>query len=134
MIQIIKKEKNFIMSLQIILKQICCQILFSSEASLQTVMSVRLYVCLSVRFRGKRDFFGSYIRQSSHFFVSTFFLYLSIYSTNILSVGLSVCRSGHKWQKSFATYVCCHPCFNYIYYLFRSSTRRRQNQSGSSDN
>ena len=30
-------------------------------------MSVCTYVYLSVRFRGKRDFLGPYIRQSSHF-------------------------------------------------------------------
>ncbi len=46
------------------------------------------YVCPSVRFRGKRNFLGPYIRQSSHFFLCTFLLYMSIYS--ILSVGLSV--------------------------------------------
>ncbi len=48
------------------------------------------FFCPSVRFSGKRDFMRPYIRQSSHFFVCTFLLYMSIYSTNILSVGLSV--------------------------------------------
>ncbi len=38
------------------------------------------------------------------FFVCAFHLYMTIYSTNILSVGLSV-----RLQK--ATYGCYHPCF-----------------------
>ena len=35
---------------------ILCKYLFSSEATLLTLMSVRQYVCMYVRFRGKRDF------------------------------------------------------------------------------
>ncbi len=70
---------------------------FYQQRSYSINANVRPSVCLSVRFRGKRDFHGRYIRQSSHF-LCTFLLYMSIYSTNILSVGLSV-----RLQKSFAT-------------------------------
>ena len=73
---------------------------------------VCMYVCLSVflyiRLRGKRDSLGPYIRQSSHFFVCTFLLYMSIYSTYILSVGLSVRL---QKAKELRYYGCCHPCW-----------------------
>ena len=59
-----------------------------------------MYVCLSVRFRRKRDFLGPYIRQSSHFLCA----HSSCIRASILQIFcLSFCRSGYKRQKSFAT-------------------------------
>ncbi len=59
--------------------------------------SVCLYVCLSVRFRGKRDFLGPYIRSSCHFLCA-----LSSCSwASILQIFCpSVCRSGYKRQNN----------------------------------
>ncbi len=69
-------------------------------------------VCLSVRFRWKRDFLGPYIRWSSHFLCT----HSSCIWASILQILCpSFCRSGYKRQKSFATYGCRHPCF--LFYL-----------------
>ncbi len=73
----------------------CFIVFFSSEATLQTLMSVRpsvcMYVCLSVCMSGLGEnviFSGSIYDKALIFCVHI--LYMSIYSTNILSVGLSV--------------------------------------------
>ncbi len=73
-------------------------------------MYVCLYICLYVRFRGKRDFLGPYIRQSSHFLCAHFSCIIACIQQILYP---SVCRSGYKRQKSFATYGFCHPCFSY---------------------
>ncbi len=74
---------------------------YSDEADAKLLYNDK---CPSVRmsaiFRGKRDFLGFYLRLRSHFFYAhSSYTYMSIYSKNIKSVGLSVCRSGYKKHK-----------------------------------
>ena len=51
---------------------------FSSKATLSKQMSVRLYVCLSVRFRGKREFLSPKLRFRSNFFCMSVMLQKSL--------------------------------------------------------
>ncbi len=69
-----------------------------------------MYVCLSVRFRGKRDFLGPYLRYRSNFLCAD----SPQEWASILQIFCPlVCWSVYKRQKSFATYGICHPCFLY---------------------
>ena len=68
-------------------------------------MSVRLYVCLYVRFRGKNAIF-----LAPNWDIAPFFCADSPHKWASIFCKYFVCLSGNA-TKGFATYGCFHPCF-----------------------